>query len=293
MLTLENLNHEYGETLVLAGKHGEARAVYDSMLVGDVDQQARGNRSLGLLAMVQGHYGEAIERFRQATFLSQAPNRELTEARNRLFLASAEQEKGWRDSASAQIRAAYALFRKAYFEPKFLVYLGKALVRDGQLPLAGEVLDTLRRRIRTDNPEDRSNLQILTGEIALAEGHPDSAVRALRVAYATDSSEYIRESLARAVGQSGDLRGAARLYESLAAATGGWYGYEAEQYGLVAPVNAAEAYERLGDQGRVRSLYERFLSQWPTADTDLVSMRKARDGLGKLKSFQLQRESRR
>jgi tetratricopeptide (TPR) repeat protein len=293
MLTLENLNHEYGETLVLAGKHDEARAVYDSMLVGDVDQQARGNRSLGLLAMVQGHYGEAIDRFRQATLLSQAPNRELTEARNRLFLASAEQEKGWRDSASAQIRTAYALFRKAYFEPQFLVYLGKALARDGQLPLAVEVLDTLRRRARADNPKDRSNVQVLAGEVALAQGHPDSAVRALRLAYVSDSSQYIEESLARAVGQNGDLHGAARLYESLAAATGGWYGYEAEQYGLIAPVSAAETYQRIGDQARVRSLYERFLSQWPSADTDLVSTRKARDGLTKLKGFQLQRDSRR
>jgi DNA-binding SARP family transcriptional activator/tetratricopeptide (TPR) repeat protein len=293
MLTLENLNHEYGETLVLAGKHDEARAVYDSMLVGDVDQQARGNRSLGLLAMVQGHYGEAIDRFRQATLLSQAPNRELTEARNRLFLASAEQEKGWRDSASAQIRTAYALFRKAYFEPQFLVYLGKALARDGQLPLAVEVLDTLRRRARADNPKDRSNVEVLAGEVALAQGHPDSAVRALRLAYVSDSSQYIEESLARAVGQNGDLHGAARLYESLAAATGGWYGYEAEQYGLIAPVSAAETYQRIGDQARVRSLYERFLSQWPSADTDLVSTRKARDGLTKLKGFQLQRDSRR
>jgi DNA-binding SARP family transcriptional activator/tetratricopeptide (TPR) repeat protein len=293
LLTLENLNHEYGETLVLAGKHDEARAVYDSMLVGDPDQQARGNRSLGLLAMSQGHYAEAIDRFRQATLLSEAPNRELTEARNRLFLASAEQEKGWRDSASAEIRSAYGLFRKAYFEPRFLVYLGKALVRDGQLPLAVEVLDTLRRRARADNPGDRSNVQVLSGEVALAQGHPDSAVSVLRLAYATDSTEYIRESLARAVGQSGDLHGAARLYESLAGATGGWYGYEAEQYGLIAPVSAADSYERIGDQARVRSLYERFLAQWPKADTDLVSVRKARDGLSKLKSFQLQRESRR
>jgi DNA-binding SARP family transcriptional activator/Tfp pilus assembly protein PilF len=293
LLTLENLNHEYGGALVLAGRHDEARAVYDSMLVGDADQQARGNRSLGLLAMVQGHYAEAIERFRQATLLSQTPDRELTEARNRLFLASAEQEKGWRDSASVQIRAAYGLFRKAYFEPLFLVYLGKALVRDGQLPLAVEVLDTLRRRVRADNPRDRSNLQLLTGEVALAQGHPDSAVRVFRLAYAADSSEYIEESLARATAQNGDLHEAARLYESLAAATGGWYGYEAEPYGLVAPVSAAETYERIGDQARVRSLYERFLYQWPTADTDLVSTRKARDGLGKLKSFQLQRENRR
>jgi DNA-binding SARP family transcriptional activator len=294
MFRLDNLNHEYGETLVSAGKLDEARAAHDSMLVGGgPDQQARGNRSLGLLAMVQGHYGEAIDRFRQATMLSQTPKHELTEARNRLFLASVEQEKGWRDSASTQIRAAYDLFRKAYFEPKFLMYLGKALVRDGQLPLAVEVLDTLRRRARPDNPFDRSNVQVLSGEVSLAQGHADSAVRVIRLAYANDSSEYIRESLARALAQSGDLRNAAQMYEALAGATAEWYGDEAEQYGLIAPLNAAETYERIGDQARVRSLYERFLSQWQSADTDLVSIRKAREGLSKLRTFQLHPENRR
>jgi DNA-binding SARP family transcriptional activator len=293
LLTQENLNHEYGTTLVLAGKLDQARATYDSMLVGTTDQKARGNRSLGLLAMVQGHYGEAIDRFRQAIFLSQGQGRELTHARNRLFLAAAEQEKGWRDSASTELRTAHALFRTAYFEPTFLMYLGKALARDGQLPLANEVLDSLRRRARSDNPQDHSNEQVLAAELELARGRADSAVRVLRLAYAVDSNEFIKESLARATAQSGDLIGAARLYEGFAAEPERWYGWEAEQYGLSAPLNAGALFERVGDQARARSAYERFLTQWPAADSDLVSVRKVRDGLARLRSFQLQRESRR
>jgi len=293
LLTQENLNHEYGTTLVLAGKLDEARATYDSMLVGTNDQKARGHRSLGLLAMVQGRYAEAIGRFRQAIFLSQGPGRELTHARNRLFLAAAEQEKGWRDSASGELRTAHALFKTAYFEPAFLMYLGKALARDGQLPLAAEILDSLRRRARPDNPQDHSNELVLTAELALARGHTDSAVRVLRLAYAVDSSDFIKESLARATAQSGDEPGAARLYESFAMTPERWYGWEAEQYGLSAPVNAGELYEGMGDQARARASYERFLSQWPSADSDLVSVRKARDRVAKLKSFQLQRETKR
>ena len=293
LLTQDNLNHEYGTTLVLAGKLDEARAAYDSMLIGTTDQKARGHRSLGLLAMVQGHYGEAIDRFHQAIFLSQGPGRELTHARNRLFLASAEREKGWRDSASTELRTAHALFRRAYFEPTFLMYLGKALARDGQLPLADEVLDSLRRRVRPDNPQDHSNEQVLVAELALARGRADSAVRVLRLAYAVDSNEFIKESLAHATAQSGDLIGAARLYDAFAAEPERWYGWEAEQYGLSAPLSAGALFERVGDQARVRSSYERFLSQWPTADSDLVSVRSAREGLARLRSFQLQRESKR
>ena len=293
LLTQENLNHEYGTTLVLAGKLDEAHAAYDSMLVGTTDQKARGHRSLGLLAMVQGHYGEAIDRFRQAIFLSQGPGRELTHARNRLFLAAAEQAKGWRDSASTELRTAHALFRTAYFEPTFLMYLGKALARDGQLPLANEVLDSLRRRARPENPQDHSNVQVLVAELALARGRADSAVRVLRLAYAVDSNEFIKESLARATAQSGDLIGAARLYDAFTAEPERWYGWEAEQYGLSAPLIAGALFERLGDQARVRGAYERFLTQWPSPDSDLVSVRSARDGLARLRSFQLQRESKR
>ena len=293
LLTLDNLNHEYGGTLVLAGKPDEARAVFDSMLKGDPDQQARGHRSLGLLAMAQGHYGEAIEYFRQAILRSQAPNRELTHARNRLFLASVEREKGWRDSASAELRIAFGLFKKAYFEPTFLMYLGKALTLDGQLPLAAEVLDSLRRRARPDNPQDRTNVQVLSGELALAAGHPDSAVRALKLAYATDSSAYIKESLARATASSGDLATAARLYESMAVSARKWYGWEAQQYVVSSPVEAADLYGRMGDRVHMRAAYDRFLSQWPSADTDLVSVRRARDALTRLRGLELGKENRR
>jgi DNA-binding SARP family transcriptional activator/tetratricopeptide (TPR) repeat protein len=283
MLTLENINHEFGGALVLAGHMDEARAVYDSMLTGDIDQQARGHRSLGMLAMVQGRYGEAIERFRDAILRSQAPHHELTEARNRLFLASVEQEKGWRDSASTEILAAHALFRRAYFEPKFLLYLGKALARNGQLSLAEEVLDSLRRRARADNPDDIVSLQLLSGELALARGRTDSAVKLIRLAAAGDSSSFTLESLANAVARGGDPTGAAHLYESLVSNPEHWYGWEAEQYALAAPLNAGALYERAGDVAHARVAYERVLSRWAQGDTDLVTMRATRNALARLR----------
>lgn len=283
LLKLENLNHEYGEALLFAGKPDEARAVYDSMLAGNGDQRARGHRSLGLLAMIRGRYGEAIDRFRDAVLLSQGPNRELTEARNRLFLAAAQQEKGWRDSATAQIRSVHALFRRAYFEPMFLWYLGKALVRDGQLALASEVLDSLRRRARPDNPQDRANVLALGGEVALAQGHADSAVHLLQLAQTIDSSSLVRESLANAVARAGNLTEAARLYETLLAKADRWYGWEAEQYALATPLAAGALYERANDLPHARAAYEQVLTRWARGDTDLVTMRASRAALERLR----------
>ena len=283
LLRLENLNHEYGEALLFAGKPDEARAVYDSMLTGDADQRARGHRSLGLLAMIRGRYGEAIERFRDAVLLSQGPDHALTEARNRLFLASAQQEKGWRDSATAQIRSAHALFRRAYFEPMFLWYLGKALARDGQVTLASEVLDTLRRRARADNPQDRANVLALGGEVALAQGRADSAAHLLQLAYATDTSSLVKESLASAVARAGGLAEAARLYESLLSKPAVWYGWEAEQYALAAPLAAGALYERANDLPHARAAYEQLLTRWAQGDTDLVTVRASRAALERVR----------
>jgi hypothetical protein len=70
--------------------------------------------------MVQGHYGEAIDRFGGDDAQPDAQTR-ATEARNRLT-SRPSSRRGWRDSASTQIHAAFDLFRKAYFEPKFLMH---------------------------------------------------------------------------------------------------------------------------------------------------------------------------
>jgi len=236
-----------------------------------------------MLAMIRGRYGEAIERFREAVLLSQGPDRGLTEARNRLFLAAAEQEKGWRDSASAQIRTVHALFRRSYFEPTFLWYLGKALARDGQVALASEVLDTLRKRARADNPQDRASVLALGGEVALARGRVDSATHQLQLAFAIDSSSLVKESLASTVARAGDFTGAARLYESLLVNADTWYGWEAEQYALSAPLAAGALYERANDLVRARAAYEQLLTRWNQGDTDLVTVRGSRAGLARLR----------
>jgi DNA-binding SARP family transcriptional activator/tetratricopeptide (TPR) repeat protein len=291
-LVVNNLNNEYGGALVYAGRLDDARAVFDTMRHGDADQRAQGERSTGLLSMMLGRYGDAIEHFDQAVLLSQMRGRELTEARNRLFLAAAEEERGWRDSSQVQLRAAHALFRKAYFEPRFLMYLGKALARGGQVGLASEVLDSLHTRAKPGNVNDAADLHVLTGEIALARGLADSAVRSFRLAVTVDSNPVVVESLARALVASGDLMHAARLYESLAEWPKHAFGAEGEASSLVAWRDAGGIYERLGDIGRARAAYERQLSQWTAVDSDLESVRDARVGLSRVTRGRLQPERR-
>jgi hypothetical protein len=181
------------------------------------------------------------------------------------------------------MRSAHALFRRAYFEPMFLWFLGKALARDGQVALATEVLDTLRKRARPDNPQDRANVLALGGEVALAQGRADSAAHLLQLAYTMDSTSLVKESLASAVARAGDLAAAARLYESLLANAESWYGAEAEQYALAAQLAAGALYERAKDLPRARAAYEQVLTRWAQGDTDLVTIRASRGALERLR----------
>jgi tetratricopeptide (TPR) repeat protein len=273
--TLDNLNHEYGTTLVMAGKSKEARATFTLMLSGTPENQAMGHRSLGMLDELEGRFDDAIGHFRQAAVLSQARQRPLSEARNRVFLAMALREKGRADSARVELGTAYTLFRKNYFEPTFIWYLGKALVANGQVAHAKELLDSLTRR--ASNPEDRRSQLSLQGEIALAEGRVTAAMSALQSAYATDSNLMVQETLARGLAASGDLAGAAREYESLLTNRSSWFGWEAQIYAQLAGHELGSVLERMGDVPRARQAYERLLSQWSARpDTGLVAVRDAR-----------------
>ena len=293
LLMVANLNSEFGNTLVFAGRVNDARTVFDTMLTGNIGQRAQGERSLAFLSEFVGRYGDAITHLRQAVFLSQRPDEELTEARNRLFLAAAEQEKGWTDSSNAELLAIHEILRKTYIEPGFLMVFGKAFARAGQPQLTEEVLDTLKRRMRRANPSDRANLLVVAGELALATGHADSAVGSFEMAQAMDSSALVLESLARGLAASGQLAASARLHEALAATPRNWFGWEAEADGLTGPLNAGVLYERLGDAAKARAAYERQLAQWASPDSDLVSLKLARDGLKRLRGLEMQREMQR
>jgi eukaryotic-like serine/threonine-protein kinase len=279
-LTTPNLNHEYGGTFVFAGRFAEARAVFDTMAARSVpEQRMQGERSLGLLSIFQGQYLEGIAHLQRAVTIGESLRPGLSALRNHLFLGVAELEVGWTDSSRAQVRAAHAAFHRTYVEPGFLMLLGCALVRQNEIALASEVLDSLRRRVRPDNSSDEISLEVLAGEVALAAGHPDSAVRALRLALATDSTAIVNDAAARALVAAGDFAGAARLYEANTRILPRSFGAENELQAVSAWRDLGAVYERLGDLTRARAAYERMLSQWPRPDSLISSIRDARAGL--------------
>ena len=281
-LKVNNVATEYGATLALAGHRGEVRAVFDSLLAGDVGQQRHGARSIGLLLLSEGRYSEAVPFLRRAVTLSEGPGNSLTLVRNQLFLATAFREmEGGSDSSRAEVRAAYAVFRHDYLDPVFLFLLGKALARQGDIAAAREVLDTIRVRAETGPPTLLANIKLVSAEIALARGHADSAVNLLWQQPTTPSA-VVMESMARALDANGRHAEAAKLFEELGAKPATWWGKEGQDFGVVAFADAGRAYEAAGDNARARELYRRFISGWPTADSGLVSVQLARSRLARL-----------
>ena len=276
LLLINNINAEFAVTLASAGRLGEARSAVAHLLRGTSEQKAHGARTLGLLAMLEGKYAEAADHLGQAVTLSDVPKRRLSLARNRLFLATVERERGRADSARAQVRAAFAIFHESYIDPAFLVHLGRALVLEGDLRAAREVRDTLVGRLPpATNPMLEADLQLLDAELLVADGHAERALTLLAAAAPEERNMIRTDTRARALASLGRHADAARQFESLAADST-WLGIEGEEVGVVASARAAREWLAAGDSARARRAYEQFLARWPRADADLKSVREAR-----------------
>jgi len=69
MLTVPNLNHEFGFIYVEMGETNKARDVFEKMLVGNEENKAKGRRSLALLSMYKGNYSDAINYLHESTLI--------------------------------------------------------------------------------------------------------------------------------------------------------------------------------------------------------------------------------
>jgi len=284
LITWENINHEFGGMYVVTGRFDDARGTFEKMLVGTANQQARGHRSLALLEMFRGRYGAAIPHLREAILLNQGQKAAVSEARNRMFLAVAFQARGKMDPFRAELNEVYGIFKRAYLEPRLLLFAGKLYARSGDVRRSSEILDTLAHRVNENSPSDRADALLLKGEIALAKGKPADAVSLFESASALVESNYHRESLAYALAERGDLDEAVRRYQELTRRAE--FGWEAQEYWLLANYRLGQLYETKGDTVEAIRSYSAFLDIWKDADENLPDLIDARNRLRRLRVAQ-------
>jgi tetratricopeptide (TPR) repeat protein len=163
-----------------------------------------------------------------------------------------------------------------------LAVLGRDLVRSDHLRLAAAVLDTLRAKVKAENRSDRMALALLRGEIAVAHGRRDEAIRQLGDGFEADSSSYILEPLAHAYAARGDFDAAAPLYERLA--TRRDRGWEAQEYWTQSHYELGRIHEARGDTAQALRWYGALLEIWKQADPSLPLLRDARAAVTRLQA---------
>jgi uncharacterized protein HemY len=114
---------------------------------------------------------------------------------------------------------------------------------------------------------DEASLDVLQGELALAQGGWQQAIPLLEVSVRLDPDAGGVEPLARAYAAGSRWADAVRVYADLAGQTS--RGNEMQESLQLARYELGTLYERTGEPARARTCYQQFLAQWTSADEDL------------------------
>jgi tetratricopeptide (TPR) repeat protein len=278
-ITSYNLNHEYGFILVGAGQPEKAREVF-GLALEKPETRYRGLRSLGLLDLYEGRYGEAAAQLKEAIVQDQALKFPLPEARDRLYLAMAYAGMADLPAAERELRNAM-LVNTVMNQPSWLAsYIGVALARVGSPDEAAKVLETLKAKANQNDPQQHSDMSHLEAEILLARGEFARSIELFqnsRLADYPGSLLFASDGMARAYEGAGLPEQAISAYESFLAGHGtsplGWEPQQTwfEDHFLLAKLQASR-----GNASRAIELLDKLLGIWKNADPDLPLLRQAK-----------------
>ena len=276
-----NINQEWGGAFVRLGRYAEAESAYRRMTRRPtVEDRMLGLRSLGYLAQWRGHPTEAIDFFGQAVTASIQTKSTLSEARNRLLLATSYRALGRDREAATEVTTTLGLINGQFFEPQFLALVATSCVKLGRVSDAEAVLGVLRSKMNRDNPLDVAADAYVVALIALAKHHPDSALAYVRTASALgyDIQRATLEAEAfRQLGQSDSARAAVTR---VIAAPG--FGREGQEDWLHAPLVMGDILLAQRDTAGAIKSYQRLLEQWHGAPLGLSDVLATRARLASL-----------
>lgn len=284
------VNHEYGFTLVRAGRDTEAGAVFERMKKEATGiNRARGFRSTAFLEMYRGHYSAAIKEIRQSIAINQTQRSTVSEYRDRLILYSALQAMGQTREASAEWPAIERLIHSQPFGPEWLVKPVKLLARRGQINDAARLVGLMEKTAwnttaasaaNRNTGEDHANIDLAQSEVDLARGRTGPALEAVERAHLALQDVNSLETLAPALIAAGRPSEAVTRYEELLKKPP--FGNEGQEAWFQAHLALGRLYEQQGRQEDARRLYTSLLDRWKDADANLLLLKAVRERLGKI-----------
>jgi tetratricopeptide (TPR) repeat protein len=282
LLTVPNLNHEFGFTYVEMGELQKAREVFERMTTGKDEIKSRGYRALALLLMYTGKYSEAINQLIESIKINKTLGAAVSELRDRMFLATVYKAKRMMPEFYGELNRVNVLLRAEGMEPWWFFLYGKFLVRDGKIQKAESILNEISARKKEGNNNDKAAFNILKGEIELAKGNSAGALDLIEPAIAWRRDNYTLESLANYYYETGDLDKAISRYEEIISITNS-LGWEGQDCWIMAHYNLGKLYEKKGNTEQALKYYQDFLNIWRDADEDIPVVIDAKSRLAKLR----------
>jgi tetratricopeptide (TPR) repeat protein len=283
------VNHEYGYTLLRAGRIGDAVATFERMTREGGVNKSKGHRSLALLNMYRGKYGAAVEELRRAIVLSQAGGEDVSEFRDRMYLVTTLDFLGDRTAADREWTRAKALIDKLSLEPAWLWRPVRRVARQRQLGEARRLLVLMKKTIGSTTADssvarnlqlDQAYVNLAQAEIELADGHVERAIGLLEPARVVLTLE-LAESLALAYAAAGRSPDAIARYEELLA-KGTGPANELQQTWLESRSALGNLYEHAARPDDARRMYSALVEQWKDGDANLPLLVTARERLTRL-----------
>lgn len=152
--------------------------------------------------------------------------------------------------------------------------------RVGDIEAARATRPVLQERIPEGNANWDSYVYTLVGEIALAEGQPDSAAVAFQRSLVLWDRQIARRGLTRALVDLGQVDEA--IDELTRIVTNRQIGHEGQEEWIRAHYDLGRLYQAKGDTALALDAYGRFLEIWNEADPDIPLVVDARRQLTQL-----------
>jgi tetratricopeptide (TPR) repeat protein len=275
-LKISNLNSEYAFTLARVRKMADARRVTE-MLIEKPDTRAVGMRSLAFLDMYEGKYSSARRRLQEAILLTAVAKQDLSEARNHLFFAILLDGCGERQQAIRELDASSSCLRSVKDPQVFIgARIGIAYARAGQITRSSDWLRYVEPRADPENAESRSHLHRLQGELKLARGQAEEALKLMLIADREFSTPETLASLARAYDLNGSNADTTDYYGKLISNGRASLGWEPQQSWIVAHIRLAEIYIQQREAQKALETLRPILQLWAGADPNLILAKRIR-----------------
>jgi tetratricopeptide (TPR) repeat protein len=187
---------------------------------------------------------------------------------------------------------------EAFYKDSYLCILGLTELKEGKMDSAktrvAEMMSLLPRLTPSQRERGTFIANLFQAEVLLAEGFPEKAIAVFEktappipfgmqdvISLAAYNTPFLKDVLARACLQKGDLDRAISEYEKLVA-----FDPNSRARFLVHPelhYRLAKLYEKKGVKAKAKEQYQKFLDLWKDADPGLAEVLDARKGLEALK----------